>query len=132
MVINKKIIGILKKGIPDLISVYCFGSSLQGYETFESDLDIAYLSDGQITNIKRWAIQEEIASLLKRDVDLIVLKTATDVMRFQIISTGVRVFVKNERKAEQFEDLVYCLYLDLNEQRKEILEDIYKRGYVYG
>lgn len=132
MAIYKKIIEVLQKGIPDLISVYCFGSSVQGYETLESDLDIAYLSDRQITNIKRWTIQEEIASLLRRDVDLIVLKTATDVMKFQIISKGVRIFVKDVRKAEQFEDLVYCLYLDLNEQRKGILEDIYKRGYVYG
>ena len=105
---------------------------MQGCETPGSDLDIAYLSDRQITNIKRWMIQEEIASLLIRDVDLIALKTATDVMRFQIINKGVRIFVKDMRKAEQFEDLVYSLYLDLNEQRKGILEDIYKRGYVYG
>ena len=141
MIISKKIlvpagfkqgIEVLQKRIPDLISVYCFGSSVQGYETLKSDLDIAYLSDRQITNIKRWTIQEEIAYLLKRDVDLIVLKSATDVMKFQIISKGVRIFVKDVKKAEQFEDLVYCLYLDLNEQRKGILEDIYKRGYVYG
>mgnify|MGYP001609911360 FL=1 len=105
---------------------------MQGCETPGSDLDIAYLSDRQIPNIKRWMIQEEIASLLIRDVDLIALKTATDVMRFQIINKGVRIFVKDTRKAEQFEDLVYSLYLDLNEQRKGILEDIYKRGYVYG
>ncbi len=128
----KQVIAVLQKRIPDLISVYCFGSSVQGCETLESDLDIAYLSDRQITNVERWTIQEEIASLLIRDVDLIALKTATDVMKFQIISKGVRIFVKDMRKAEQFEDLVYCLYLDLNEQRKGILEDIYKRGYVYG
>ena len=132
MIISKKVIEGLQKEIPDLISVYCFGSSVRGHETLESDLDIACLSDRQITNIKRWTIQEEIAYLLKRDVDLIVLKTATDVMKFQIISKGIRIFVKDVRKAEQFEDLVYCLYLDLNEQRKGILEDVYKRGYVYG
>src|SRR4030067_1240928 len=132
MIISKKIIEVLQKEIPDLISVYCFGSSVRGHETLESDLDIACLSDRQITNIKRWTIQEEIAYLLKRDVDLIVLKTATDVMKFQIISKGLRIFVTDVRKAEQFEDLVYSLYLDLNEQRKGILEDIYKRGYVYG
>ena len=128
----KQVIAVLQKRIPDLISVYCFGSSVQGCETLESDLDIAYLSDRQITNVERWTIQEEIAALLIRDVDLIALKTATDVMKFQIISKGVRIFVKDMRKAEQFEDLVYSLYLDLNEQRKGILEDIYKRGYVYG
>ncbi len=141
MMISKKIlvpagfkqgIEVLQKRIPDLISVYCFGSSVQGCDTFESDLDIAYLSDRQITNVERWTIQEEIASLLIRDVDLIALKTATDVMKFQIISKGVRILVKDMRKAEQFEDLAYSLYLDLNEQRKGILDDIYKRGYVYG
>lgn len=128
----KQVIEVLQKRIPDLISVYYFGSSVQGCETPGSDLDIAYLSDRQIPNIKRWMIQEEIASLLIRDVDLIALKTATDVMRFQIINKGVRIFVKDMRNAEQFEDLVYSLYLDLNEQRKGILEDICKRGYVYG
>ena len=105
---------------------------MQGFATPESDLDIAYLSDRQITNVERWAIQEEIASLLMRDVDLVALKTATDVMKFQIVNKGVRIFVKDVKKAEQFEDLVYSLYLDLNEQRKGILEDIYKRGSIYG
>lgn len=40
----KQEIEVLQKRIPDLISVYCFGSSVQGYETIESDLDMAYLS----------------------------------------------------------------------------------------
>lgn len=57
MIISKKIlvpasfkqgIEVLQKRIPGLISVYCFGSSVQGYETLESDLDIAYLSDRHI------------------------------------------------------------------------------------
>ena len=64
MVTSKKIIEVLRKGIPGLVSVYCFGSSVQGYETRESDLDIAYLSNRPITNIKRWKIQEEIAYLV--------------------------------------------------------------------
>ena len=105
---------------------------MQGFDTPQSDLDIAYLSDKQITNVERWAIQEEIAALLMRDVDLVALKTATDVMKFQIVNKGVRIFVKDVKKAERFEDLVYSLYLDLNEQRKGILEDIYKRGSIYG
>ncbi len=123
---------VLQKRIPCLVSVYCFGSSVQGIDTPQSDLDIAYLSDKQITNVERWAIQEEIAALLMRDVDLVALKTATDVMKFQIVNKGVRIFVKDVKKAERFEDLVYSLYLDLNEQRKGILEDIYKRGSIYG
>lgn len=132
MVISKKIVAVLQKEIPTLIALYCFGSSVQGYETLESDLDIAYLSDEQFSNIKRWELQEELAALLGRDVDLIDIKTTTDVLKFQIINKGLRIFVQDMRKAEQFEDLAYCLYLDLNEQRKGILEDVYKRGYVYG
>jgi len=42
------------------------------------------------------------------------------------------LFRKNEKIVVDFENRVYQLYLTLNEDRREILEDISKSGKIYG
>ena len=121
----------LRKAFSSLQAVYLFGSYAQGLQTEKSDVDIAFLCDEKIDNVERWRIAEALASKLDRDVDLVDLHTASEVMRMQVVSGGKRIYVKDFERVEAFEDLVYMLYIDLNENRAGILEDIMKRGTVY-
>ena len=121
----------LSKAFSSLQAVYLFGSYAQGLQTEKSDVDIAFLCDEKIDNVERWRIAEALASKLDRDVDLVDLHTASEVMRMQVVSGGKRIYVKGFERVEAFEDLVYMLYIDLNENRAGILEDIMKRGTVY-
>jgi len=65
-------------------------------------------------------------------VDLIDLRSASTVMRAQVVSTGERLFCANEPACGEFEDRVYSDYARLNEERHHILNDIKARGRIYG
>lgn len=42
----------------------------------DSDIDIGFLTTSKIKPVKKWKIQERLASKLNRDVDLVDLKDA--------------------------------------------------------
>ena len=69
-----------------------FGSFAKKTQTNNSDLDLAFLSKDNITNIERWNISQSLASDLNIDVDLIDLQKASDVLKFQIVSTGEIIY----------------------------------------
>lgn len=100
-------------------------------ETEESDLDLAILLDKPADTIKLWDLAQKIATRIQREVDLIDLLAATTVFCFQIISTAKRIDNQNLQSCDSFEDLSYSMYLRLNEQRKEILDEIKNRGRIY-
>jgi uncharacterized protein len=72
-----------------------------------------------------------LATQLHCDVDLIDLRAASTVMRMQVISTGECLFSANDRLQGEFEDLIYLTYARLNEERREILNDVRARGSIY-
>ncbi|MHB1680589.1 MAG: type VII toxin-antitoxin system MntA family adenylyltransferase antitoxin [bacterium] len=127
----KKIIAdYLKSKIQNLRAVIIFGSFANNSENKYSDIDIAFLSSEKISNIKRWEFQEELASILNRDVDLVDLENASDVFKFQIASQGIVIYADNSKNIELYLDKIYTIYLQLNDDRKAILEDI-RNGVYY-
>ena len=65
-------------------------------------------------------------------MDQVDLRSASTVMRAQVISTGERLYCANEPYCGEFEDRVYSEYAHLNEERQHILNDIRERGRIYG
>jgi len=128
----KTIIHHLQGNITNLEAIYLYGSATSDQFTEMSDVDLAYLSVDTISQLTRWNISAELASLLTRDVDLVDLLYADTVHQMQIIYHGKRIFCKSEVGSEALEDKIFRQYLTLNEDRKEILESIEKEGTVYG
>jgi uncharacterized protein len=121
----------IKKSIPDLIALYRFGSQAKGTARPDSDVDLAVLSRVALSELRRFELAQELATQLHRDVDLVDLRSASTVMRMQVISTGECLFTISDRLQGEFEDLVYSAYARLNEERREILNDVRARGSVY-
>lgn len=121
----------IRQSIPDLIALYRFGSQAKGTARPSSDVDLAVLARDPITNMSRFELAQELAVHLHRDVDLVDLRTASTVMRMQVISTGECIFSASDRLRGEFEDLVYSIYARLNEERREILNDVRARGSIY-
>ena len=128
----KSIVSHLIKAIPGLQEVYLYGSFLSASFSNESDLDIAVKAELKLDNQKRWRIQEDLAGIFGRDVDLLDLDRASLVMQFEVISTGERIYCADENTLAHYETLLYSRYLDFNRIRKPIVEEIIKRGSVYG
>ena len=124
----------LAEQLPKLQGVYLFGSRADGTARAGSDYDIAFLVEWGHSPSRRqlWEWSLSLAKQLRVDhVDLIDLQKANTVFRFEIVSTGERIFTKDEDYCATFEMTVYSMYQRLNFERREILEAIKKRGYIY-
>jgi predicted nucleotidyltransferase len=122
----------VRKAVPNLIALYRFGSQAHGTAGPESDVDVAILAPESLPSEKLFDLQQALAALLHKDVDLIDLASAATVLLMQIISTGECLFSGDDQRREEFETRVFSSYARLNEERRGILDDIRARGSVYG
>ncbi len=126
------LVELARQAIPDLIALYRFGSQAKGRTRPESDVDLAVLAIRPISALRRFELAQELASQLHRDVDLVDLRTASTVMRMQVVSTGECLAASNEAVRREFEMYTYSDYARLNEERREILKRVSASGLVYG
>ena len=122
----------LHEQIPDLVAVYQFGSQARGTARPTSDIDVAVLSAHPIPGGQIFHLAQELAIHLHRDVDLVDLRSASTVMRMQILTTGQCLGTKNLQAKAEFEMYTYADYARLNEERRDLLKGIKARGLVYG
>ena len=80
------------KRLSGLRLLFLFGSQASGDARPDSDWDIAFLADGDLDNVGRWHIAEELAAELGQDVDLVDLKEASTVLKMQIVMNGRLLF----------------------------------------
>ncbi len=125
------IVDTLKQEIPELQAIYLFGSYRDGTATSKSDIDIAYLTTVKLSSLERWDESQKLALLLSHDVDLIELSETNTIFRYQILSTGERIYGKGY-EVENFETLAYSFYLRFQEERKPIVDAILKNKSVFG
>lgn len=129
---KKRIVSFLTERIPDLIAIYLFGSSIQGTPGLESDIDLAILPVQPLNPLERWNLAQDLANLLKREVDLVDLRKASTVMRMQVISSGQYLYESNRQERDRYENYVFSSYARLNEERKEIIKKVQEQGTIYG
>jgi predicted nucleotidyltransferase len=115
----------------DVDVIYLFGSSVKNTMREDSDIDIAFLSEKFIDTFDLFLLSQKLADLVGREVDLIDIKKATTVFQTQIISTGIVIYSRDEKKRAIFEMITYKSYARLNEEREEILDKIKESGSIY-
>ena len=121
---------IIKKINPDFIIV--FGSHAKGSAHSESDLDVAfYREDKSFTSYEIFMFAQELAAIIKSEVDLVDLKEASTVFATQIFSTGTVIYSKNENLRMELHMRTYSMYARLNEERQPIIDKIMETGSVY-
>jgi predicted nucleotidyltransferase len=112
--------------------VILFGSHSKGMARGDSDIDIAYLSDTQLGSYEIFLVAQELANQVGCEVDLLDLKVASTVMKAQVISSGQVIYCIDEVRRMYFYMRSLKEYAMLNEERAVILQDIIRRGSVYG
>ncbi|MTK12310.1 MAG: nucleotidyltransferase domain-containing protein [Clostridiaceae bacterium] len=112
--------------------IYIFGSSAKGVFREDSDVDIAFLGDMNLSEYEVFVIAQELADILKREVDLIDLKNASTVFKAQIVGNGEVIYCNDDTRRMYFEMRAFKEYALLNEERENILKNIKERGSVYG
>ena len=95
MLLEEKIIdafkNILVKEIEPYV-IYLFGSAAAGTMRADSDIDIAFFSNKQITDYELYIISQRLADLIKKEVDLIDLNKASTVFKAQIVGKGKIIY----------------------------------------
>ena len=125
------IIKIIKEKLnPKMI--YIFGSSVFGMINKESDIDIAFLTEEDISEYKVFSLAQKLADILGREIDLINLHNATTVLKAQIVGKGKIIYFENDNERMQYEIVVLKEYALLNEERELIIREVKKRGTIYG
>lgn len=112
--------------------IYLFGSFAKGNNRPESDVDIAFLADGEKDEYEIFNVAQGLASIVKKDVHLIDLKKVSTVLQMQVVGTGKVLFCDNEVTRATFEMLTLKKYARLNEERQIILDKVKERGCIYG
>lgn len=118
----QKIISFLQSKMK-LRLLILYGSYASGHATEKSDIDLAFLADDEIDSFKLWyEVSQELAGLMRvESVDLIDMKTIDTVFRFIIVSTGKIIF--QDGNFDEYLDLAYTQYLQLNDDRREIIKN---------
>lgn len=125
-------VSVLREAIPGTIAVYLFGSRARGDAARESDVDLAVLPPAPLDPVARFELQERIAAELRASVDLVDLRSASTVLRAQVLEHGELLYDGDPRERARFEVAALSAYARLNEERRGILEDVARTGRVHG
>ncbi|MHC8965708.1 type VII toxin-antitoxin system MntA family adenylyltransferase antitoxin [Priestia aryabhattai] len=112
--------------------IIVFGSFAKGTTHQESDIDIGfYVKDKKLDKYEVFMLAQELATLLKREVDLVNIAEASTVFQAQIYTTGEVIYSGDDtlRMNEQMKALK--MYAKLNEERKDVLQKVDESGSIY-
>jgi len=121
----KKIEKILKNFFKDAEAIYLFGSYANGTHNENSDVDVAVLYRNKLDSVELLKKKEDLFLMLDRMVDLVDLQDVSDVFAFEIINHSK--ILKSSKFSKNYEYRVWLRYLDLQEDRKEII-----KGFING
>lgn len=125
-IINK----MVEKVSPSFIIL--FGSFAKGTVHVDSDLDLAYFSDEELTPYNRFMLAGELASYINREVDLVDIKQIDTVFTMQIFEQGIPIYIQSENEYHRQRMRAYSMYATLSEQRAALIEAVQERGSVFG
>lgn len=123
---------MLRSTVPGLAVIYLFGSQVRGGVHEDSDIDVAILSAEPLLPTLRFEMQAELSVRLRSDVDVVDLRSASTVMRMQVVATGSVLYGEESEIRQRFEMQTLSAYALLNEERAAILDHVHRRGRIYG
>jgi|SRR5690625_4441064 len=120
---------IVKELQPAFILLY--GSFAKGTNHEESDIDLAYFSDRELSTYERFILAGHLSSLAQREVDLIDIKKIDTVFSVQLFSEGIPIYMEDENTFIIQRIRAYRMYATLNEQRAPVIKAIKESGRVF-
>ena len=128
---EEKIVKILLDNL-ECEAIVLFGSYSRGTQNAESDIDIAIKVKEKLDKKELYRLSNLLADEFNKEVDLINLDEIGDTFRYEILINGKTLYCKDELQFELYKLDMYREFLELNESRQEIINNIKKGGNIYG
>ena len=114
---------------PRVLAVYGFGSRLYADAVGpSSDVDLAVLMGRRLSLAEELNLRAAVVEELRcDDIDLVVLDQAPPLLRYEVVAAGRRLFTRDERAAEAFEERTYREYFDtahLRAVQRQLLREV--------
>ena len=94
----------------EVIAVYLFGSFAQGRDRDLSDIDIGVLLDRNhrdFFNERRNDYIIELGRLMRKDIDPVILNSASEELLRQVFSKGKCILIKDSRKLARYKMVMF-------------------------
>ena len=95
--------------------IILFGSFAKETNRPDSDIDLAYFSNEQLSSYERFLLIGELAEIAGREVDLVDLKQIDTVFTMQIFSQGTPIYIQDENEFTRQKMRAYSMYATLSE-----------------
>ncbi|WP_028855478.1 type VII toxin-antitoxin system MntA family adenylyltransferase antitoxin [Psychrilyobacter atlanticus] len=125
----KKIMKYFSDKEKNIDGVYIFGSISRGEMREESDIDIAVI--GNFNFYDRLDFICDLEKKLGKKIDLIDFNGSNLNFQAEIITNGELIYCLDREKNDLLEYKILAKYLVFEEDRKIVLDEIYKRGSVF-
>ncbi len=108
-------------------AIIIFGSYARETQNEDSDIDIAIKPSKEISKKDLYNLSNKLSDNLKKDIDLINLDTIeNDGFKYEILINGSLIYCKDSYKFDLYKLDAFRDYLELNEARKNIIDDMKK------
>lgn len=116
-----------------LAAAFLFGSQTTGSNHPDSDVDVALLFQrGRVPNTDQLLqIQDELTSVLQKEIDLVVLNDNFPIICMQVLQKGEKIVERDRRAINEFIVRTMNEYDDLKRVRS-VIEKKISRGRIYG
>ena len=121
----------LLKALPDAWVIYVFGSFARGEDWPSSDLDLAVLLPQGRRIEDLLGIMSDISARVHREVDIVDLRRAGDVLRREVLSDGQALYVSEPDQVLAWEAAAMSRYARHREEIRDILEEFRRTGVGY-
>ena len=121
----------LRTALPDAWAIYVFGSFARGEEWPDSDLDLAVLLPPARRIESVLDVISELSRVVHREVDVVDLRRAGDVLRREVLLEGQALHVSEPDQVLAWEAAAMSRYARHREEIRDILEDFRRTGVGY-
>jgi len=123
---------LVLQAINNVQGIFIFGSYATNQATEQSDIDIAILAETPIKCETLIELQFQLSTQLKKSIDLVDLHQISTIFRQEILTNPITLFGANTLEVELFATHALADYVEFINLRKPLLDDIKKRGSIYG
>ena len=121
---------VVEELFPEALGVWVYGSHADGTARRGSDLDIAVLADRPLDRVDLLRRGQDLALRFPTEVDLVDLRGAPDLVRYEAIVGGIRVAARDPLACDRFETVAVSMYQNLQAELHDWIADIAERARV--